>query len=87
VLCAATSSYVSNTPDSLLVILRPAHVMLAHWEDFFRARRLPLQMGSATDLDALRKSLTRSLPGSADSVMPLPQTTLWFLETRLPATQ
>jgi hypothetical protein len=87
VLCAATSSNVSNTPDSLLAVLKPAHVMLAHWEDFFRARHLALQMGLATDLDALRRSLARSLPPSADWVMPLPQTTFWFRETRLPARQ
>ncbi|MFL5481979.1 MAG: MBL fold metallo-hydrolase [Gemmatimonadaceae bacterium] len=83
VLCAATSSNVAKTPDSLLVILKPAHVMLGHWEDFFRARRLPLQLGPGTDLDALRKSLGKSLPASADWVMPLPQTTFRFRETRL----
>jgi hypothetical protein len=83
VLCAATSSNVSNTPDSLLAVLKPAHVLLGHWEDFFRARRLPLQLGPGTDLDALRESLEKSLPPAADWVMPLPQTTFWFRETRL----
>jgi len=78
VLCAATSSNVRNTPDSLLVVLHPHHVMLGHWEDFFRSRRLSLQMGLGTDLDALRESLRRSLPPSADWVMALPQTTFRF---------
>ena len=81
-LCAATSSNVSNTPDSLIVILKPTHVMLGHWEDFFRARSLPPQLGPGTDLDALRKSLEKSLSPGADWVMPLPQTTFWFRETR-----
>lgn len=78
VLCAATSSNVRNTPDSLLVVLRPRHVMLAHWEDFFRGRTLPLQLGPGTDLGALRESLRKSLSDSADWVMPLPQSRLLF---------
>lgn len=78
VLCAATSSNVSNTPDSLIRVLRPAHVMLAHWEDFFRPQSLSLQLSPATDLDALRESLRSSLSPSADWVMPLPQTTIRF---------
>ncbi|HEX6627294.1 MAG TPA: hypothetical protein VF105_05025 [Gemmatimonadaceae bacterium] len=78
VLCGATSSNVSNTPDSLLTVLRPAHVMIAHWEDFFRAQTLPAQVSIGTDLDALRESLQKSLPPRADWVMPLPRTTIRF---------
>jgi hypothetical protein len=78
VLCAATSSNVSNTPDSLLKILKPRHVILTHWEDFFRPQSLPLQLSRATDLDALRRSLDKSLAQSSDWVMPLPQTTIRF---------
>ena len=78
VLCAATSSNVRNTPDSLLTILRPAHVVLAHWEDFFRSQTLPMQLSPATDLDALRESLRKSLPPDADWVMPLPRTAIRF---------
>ena len=78
ILCAATSSNVSNTPDSLLTVLRPAHVIIAHWEDFFRSQTLPLQLSPATNLDELRESLRRSLPPGSDWVMPLPQTTIRF---------
>ena len=78
VLCAATSSNISNTPDSLLAVLRPAHVILGHWEDFFRSQTLPTQLSVATDLDALRESLQKSLPPRADWVMPLPRTTIRF---------
>lgn len=80
VLCAATSSNVRNTPDSLLAVLRPQYVMLAHWEDFFRPRTMPLQLGSGTDLDALRESLRKSLSDSAAWVMPLPQSRFLFRE-------
>src|SRR5256714_3888060 len=85
VLCAATSSNVSNTPDSLLAVLKPLNVMLGHWEDFFRAQTLPLRLGPGTDVEALRTSLRKSLPASTGWVMPLPQTTFRFRETAHPA--
>ncbi len=81
VLCAASSSNVSNTPDSLLAVLKPRQVIVAHWEDFFRSQTLPSQLSPATDLNAFRESLGKSLPRSAGWVMPLPQTTFRFRET------
>lgn len=81
VLCAATSSNVSATPDSLLVVLRPAYVIVTHWEDFFRSQTRPIQLNRATALGAFRQSLRRALPGSSGWVMPLPQTTFRFRET------
>jgi hypothetical protein len=81
VLCAATSSNVSNTPDSLLAVLKPRQVIVAHWEDFFRSQTLPSHLSPATDLDSFRESLGKSLPRSAGWVMPLPQTTFRFRET------
>ncbi len=82
VLCAATSSNVSNTPDSLLTILKPLHVIVGHWEDFFRSQTLPIHLSPGTDLEAFRKSLRTALLPSTDWVMPLPQTTFRFRETR-----
>jgi len=81
VLCAATSTNVSNTPDSLLTVLKPQHVIIGHWEDFFRSPTLPIQLSPATDLEALRESLRKTLIPTADWVMPLPQTTLRFRDT------
>lgn len=82
VLCAATSSNVSNTPDSLLVVLKPLHVIVGHWEDFFRSQTLPIQLSPGTDLEAFLKSLRSSLPPSTDWVIPLPQSTFRFRETK-----
>jgi hypothetical protein len=81
VLCAATSSNVSNAPDSLLMVLKPRHVMLGHWEDFFRPHALPAQVGIATDLEALEKSLKRSVTASQDWGMPFPGTMYRFRES------
>ena len=81
VLCAATSSNVSNTPDSLMSVIRPSQVIVAHWEDFFRSRVLPTRVGIGTDLEDFEESLRKSLPKSAGWVIPLPQTTFRFKET------
>ena len=50
VLCGATSSNVPNTPDSLLKVLKPSQVLVAHWEDFFRQQTLPIQASPGTEL-------------------------------------
>lgn len=85
VLCAATSSNVSNTPDSLLAVLKPLDVMVGHWEDFFRSQLLPIQISPGTDLNAFLRSLGK-LPESTAWVMPMPRTTFRFPErTRRPS--
>ncbi len=81
VLCAATSSNVPNTPDSLLKVLKPSQVIVTHWEDFFRQQILPTQPSPGTELEALRESLKKSLAPSVPWVLPLPQTTFRFRET------
>ncbi|MEA2765008.1 MAG: hypothetical protein QOK07_1412 [Gemmatimonadaceae bacterium] len=81
VLCGSTSSNVSNTPDSLLKVLKPSQVIVAHWEDFFRLQTLPIQPSRGTELDELRESLTKSMGPDAPWVLPLPQTTFRFRET------
>ncbi len=81
ILCGTTSSNVANTPDSLLKVLKPSQVLVAHWEDFFRPQTLPIQPSRGTEVDELRESLERSLAPAAAWVMPLPQTTLRFKET------
>jgi hypothetical protein len=80
VLCAATSSNVFNTPDSLLTVLKPLQIIVGHWEDFFRSQSLPTQVSPGTDLDAFLKSLGK-LPQSTPWEMPLPRTTFRFRET------
>ena len=81
ILCGATSSNVPNTPDSLLKVLKPSNVIVAHWEDFFRPQTLPIQPSPGTEIDDLRESLRKSLTPPTAWVMPLPQTTFRFRET------
>ncbi len=79
ILCAATSSNVSNTPDSLLTVLKPGEVIVGHWEDFFRQQTRPILVSPGTNLLAFIISLNNSLRGTR-WVMPLPQTTFRFRE-------
>jgi hypothetical protein len=79
VLCAATSSNVSNAPDSLLAVIKPAQIIVGHWEDFFRSQSLPIQVSPGTNLNAFLRSLGK-LPASTPWVMPLPRTTFRFRE-------
>lgn len=43
VLCVASHQFVRDAPEWLLERVRPAHVLVGHWEDFFRARSEPLR--------------------------------------------
>lgn len=78
ILCAGSASNVRGAPDSLLKVLAPRAVMVTHWESFFRAQSLPMQVGRSTDLEAFTASLRRSLPSSAGWLVPLPQATVRF---------
>lgn len=78
ILCSATSSNVNSAPDSLVRVLRPAAVMVTHWESFFRSPLLDPSLSRATDLRQFARSLRRSLPPHAGWVMPLPRQTIRF---------
>jgi hypothetical protein len=83
-LCGATSTHVPHTPERLLAALRPAYVVVGHWESFFRSPlRAPVR-NPATDVGHLAGTLARTLPPGAGWRMPLPGTTLHF-DLRRPA--
>jgi hypothetical protein len=84
ILCAATSSNVKATPDSLLRMLKPRGVMVTHWESFFRAPLLSKKLSRATDMHGFVRSLRRSLPRRVGWVMPLPGQTVRFQTTDRP---
>ena len=83
VLCAATSSNVPQTPDSLLKVLRPAQVIITHWESIFRSQTLPPEVSRGLHLDSFLESLKRTLDPSVAWAIPLPQTVMRFPESRI----
>ena len=44
VITAANYDRVKDNPDALLTLLRPQHVLLAHWEEFFRSPEQPWRL-------------------------------------------
>ena len=76
-LCVASFDEVPRYPEELMAALKPRHVVLAHWENFFSKRRPPPPLPF---LDTLSFSmrLTSALPSGARWHTPLPGTTIRF---------
>jgi len=81
VICAATSTYYRNTPDSLLKVLAPRDVMVTHWESLFRRGTLSVQFNAAWDIDEFIARLERGLPAGSRWTMPVPQRVTSFRTT------
>jgi len=81
IICAATSTYLRNVPDSLLKILVPRNVMVTHWESLFRRGTLSVQFNAAWDVDNFIERVTRGLPADSKWAMPVPQTVMTFATT------
>ncbi len=81
VLCAATSSYVPQTPDSLLEFLKPTRVMVTHWESFFRSQTLEPEVSRDLDLDGFLTRMKRHLPAATPWVLAYPHTMMRFPES------
>ena len=78
IICAATSTYLRNTPDSLLKVLAPRSVMVTHWESLFRRGTLSVQFNAAWDIDNFIARLERGLPPDASWALPVPQRVFSF---------
>lgn len=68
VLCLASYQFVGRHPESILGRLHPRHVLIAHYEDFFRDRRKPVRFVFPLSNAAANRFLRRTqdaLSGSA----------------------
>lgn len=72
VLCVASHRQVSDYPEGLLADLQPRHVVLAHWENFFRPPDEPLQAVFGIDPEAFVDKLESGLPAGGDWTTPKP---------------
>jgi hypothetical protein len=81
VICAATSSNVPQTPDSLLKVLKSAEVIVTHWESFFRSQNLSPEVSRGLHLDRFVQSLQRSLGPRVPWAIPVPHTIMRFPES------
>lgn len=66
IMSAANYDQVPDYPGSLVAALQPAHVLLGHWEDFFRSPEQPPRVVRGIEAPELVRRLTRAVqPWSA----------------------
>lgn len=72
ILCPPGFDEVDGYPGAFLEAESPRHVLLGHWEDFFRPRSEPLRVVPGTDLEDFLDELRESLPDDASWTLPAP---------------
>ena len=98
VLCMASSQFVRNHPGGILAAVKPRHVLITHYEDFFRdpqkpvrfvplltdraANRFLAKVGSVLQSDGIGPADRVCGPSSRVSTMPLPGEWLRFRASR-----
>ncbi|HYN21837.1 MAG TPA: hypothetical protein VE078_12820, partial [Thermoanaerobaculia bacterium] len=98
VLCMASSQFVRNHPGGIVGNLKPRHVLITHYEDFFRDPQKPLRFVTLLTNGAANRFLAKVQetphkdaigpvdevcgPSSRVSTMPLPGEWLRFRASR-----
>lgn len=72
ILCPASFDQVDRYPEAILENVRPRHVLLGHWEDFFRDPARSLRTVPFTDLQEFIDRLIPALPRDASWTLPEP---------------
>lgn len=62
ILCVASFARVSRYPEDLLTYLRPRHVLLGHWEDFFASPDAPGRPVPLTNVAEFIRRVEASVP-------------------------
>lgn len=65
ILCVASFDNVRGYPDALLRYLRPRHVVLTHWDDFFHCPECPARVVPGIDTREFAARVTSALPDGA----------------------
>lgn len=78
ILCVGNYGDVPGNPDVLLGALRPRHVVLSHWEDFFRSPLDPLRVIPGTDTDRLATRLQEAVGDRWLTPTPLSRITIRY---------
>ncbi len=81
ILCVPGFNYISGYPEDIIHALQPRHVILIHWEDFFR--RLPskaknLRSVPLTNVNRFIYRMLTKLPADAGWTLPAPSATIHF---------
>lgn len=66
ILCAPGYDQLHDFPEGILRHLEPRHVLVGHWESFFRSRDEELRGVPATDLEEFLRRMEGALPPGAE---------------------
>jgi len=79
ILCAPSHAEVEDHPESVLLNMAPRHVLVGHWEDFFKPWGEAASERSVvgSNLGAFLGRLDRTLPDRATWTLPYPGDTVW----------
>jgi len=75
ILCVASFKEVHDYPKAILKALKPRHVLLGHWENFFRplpAEKDKLTTVPNTDVKDFIREMQKHLPDDAKFILPRP---------------
>ena len=75
IVCVAGYSQVKNYPEGIIRNLKPRHIIMSHWENFFKP--LPktdeeLEVVPGTDVDEFIKRMERVMPEGVQWTLPAP---------------
>lgn len=76
ILCVASFSEIKNYPEGIIMNTSPHHVILGHWENFFRSPTKPFKVVPFSNAGEFIARLKSALPEKADWTMPQPLTVL-----------
>ena len=72
ILCVASFAQVKEYPEGIVRDLAPRHVVLAHWESFFRPQSKSLKAVALLDTKEFATRLQSALPANAEWLTPKP---------------
>lgn len=78
ILCVASFTQVNNYPEGIIRHIQPKHIILGHWEDFFRKQGKPVKALRATNVGDIIKRLEAVLPEDSKWLLPKPFTKMRF---------
>ena len=72
ILCAAAFHEVNNYPDELLKKAKPKHIIVGHWENFFRSYKRPPRTVPFTNTRKFIRRVVAAKPVDSDIHVPRP---------------
>lgn len=76
IVCAGSFREAGDYPRGVVGALRPARVLVGHWEDFFRPQTMSLRLIPRTDTLELLRRVDAALPAGGNRSIPRPGETL-----------